>query len=42
MAPVALVGVVAAISIPAFMKYRSRSQEIENLDSLPTPMPEPQ
>jgi hypothetical protein len=42
MAPVALAGVVAAISIPAFMKYRVRSREIENLDALPTPMPEPQ
>jgi len=42
MAPVALVGVLAAISIPAFMKYKARSEEIESLDSLPTPMPEPQ
>ncbi len=40
MAPVALVGVLAAVSIPAFMKYKARSAEIEGLEVAPPPPPD--
>jgi len=39
MAPVALAGVVAAVSIPAFLKYQQRSAEIEEGLEVPPPPP---
>jgi hypothetical protein len=35
MAPVALAGIVAAVSIPAFLKYRQRAESIEALTGTP-------